>query len=301
MRQLGHNERSYRLDALAEEAREGLAKVQQGEEYTIGGWLAYGCALNEGRALFPSDEQFGQWIDQNGLRQVAGHDGTLRDVEDHERKAAMWAAENADQFDEARQRGNPRTIRGIHAKWKEIEAERSEEERKRVAAEAQGPAPKAKPDQETPPEHAGAVHDADASMTGASGGGGDSAAPAPEPDEAITGAEPEPEPDPYGYARLTEEALLDTANGLRADLEDERARRKAAEAERDRLASEIKTTLAGSDLGPAVSKLQTQVANIKGKRDDLQAANARQQRRINAQEAEIKRLRREIEAQEIPL
>ena len=43
--------------------------------------LAYGAALNEGRALFPSDEQFGQWVS-----------GNLPHTERHERAAAMWAA-----------------------------------------------------------------------------------------------------------------------------------------------------------------------------------------------------------------
>jgi hypothetical protein len=34
---------------------------QTGETQTMHGWLIYGAALNEGRELFPSDEQFGQW------------------------------------------------------------------------------------------------------------------------------------------------------------------------------------------------------------------------------------------------
>lgn len=120
---LGHNERSYRLDVLAGEARKGLENVEKGEEFTIGGWLAYGFALNEGRALHPGDREFGEWVAVSQL-----------DTPDRmDRAAAMWAAANADQFEEARQRGNPRTIRGIHAKWKEIEAER---EAARLADEA---------------------------------------------------------------------------------------------------------------------------------------------------------------------
>lgn len=39
MSKLGHDEQSYRLDALASEARERLANVEKGEEFTIGvGW-----------------------------------------------------------------------------------------------------------------------------------------------------------------------------------------------------------------------------------------------------------------------
>lgn len=90
------------------EGRHGLERVEQGEENTIGGWLAYGHALNDARSMFPSNEQFGQWVSERGLSQVVTNDGT-RDVDRNERAAAMWASANADQFEEARQRGNPRT------------------------------------------------------------------------------------------------------------------------------------------------------------------------------------------------
>jgi len=45
-----------------------LERVASGETDTIEGWLAYGAALNEGRGLFPSDEQFGQWVQWAGQR-----------------------------------------------------------------------------------------------------------------------------------------------------------------------------------------------------------------------------------------
>jgi len=47
----------------------------------------------------------------------------------------MWAAKFSDQFGEARATGNARTVRGIHSKWKEIEAER-EAAAQRLVAEA---------------------------------------------------------------------------------------------------------------------------------------------------------------------
>lgn len=55
----------------------------------IEGWLAYGAALNEGRALFhPEDDKgFGQWVSENVHRQLVGVEPN-----DHERAAAMWAA-----------------------------------------------------------------------------------------------------------------------------------------------------------------------------------------------------------------
>ena len=55
-----------------------------------------------------------------------------------DRLAAMWAAANQDDFDTARAAGNARTVRGIHAKWLELDAERKateERERARVARE----------------------------------------------------------------------------------------------------------------------------------------------------------------------
>jgi len=92
----GHNEMAARLGLLAEDARKGLARVAAGEAYTIDGWLAYGAALNEGRALFPSDEQFGQWVE------ASVNDNLSFTPNLHERAAAMWAAANPEQFEEAR-------------------------------------------------------------------------------------------------------------------------------------------------------------------------------------------------------
>jgi len=65
----------------------------------------------------------------------------------------------------------------------------------------------------------------------------EAAKPKPKPKPA---PEPEPQEDPYGYAKLTGEALLDLANGLRADLEDEKAKRKQAEAKTKDLSEKLK-------------------------------------------------------------
>jgi len=116
---LGHNELTVRLGMLANDAQVALERVANGEGEAIDGWFAYGAALNEGRALFPSDEQFGQWVE----RSVS--DNLSVTPNDHERAAAMWAAANPDDFAEARAAGNARTVRGIHAKWNEINAERA--------------------------------------------------------------------------------------------------------------------------------------------------------------------------------
>ena len=101
--------RQYKMPRLAMRAREGLRKVALGEAQTITGWLEYGGALNEGRALHKSNELFGQWVK-----------GNLPETEQKDREAAMWAAANPAAFATVRVL-NPkvRTVRGLHAKFKE--------------------------------------------------------------------------------------------------------------------------------------------------------------------------------------
>jgi len=117
----GHNETTVRLGLLADDARSALERVASGEENTLEGWLAYGAALNEGRALFhPEDDKgFGQWVADNLLSQVATVEITRDD-----RSAAMWGASKPDQLETAKSAGNARTLRGMHAKWNELDAER---------------------------------------------------------------------------------------------------------------------------------------------------------------------------------
>jgi len=131
---MGHNEATARLGLLAEDARKGLERVANGEADAIEGWLAYGHALNEGRALFhPDDDKgFGKWV-ADLHRQLVGVEPN-----DHERAAAMWAAANPDQFEEAREKGSARTVRGIHAKWKElVEARAAIAEAERLLKESE--------------------------------------------------------------------------------------------------------------------------------------------------------------------
>lgn len=129
----GHNELAVRLGILASDAQLALDRVAKGEGDAIEGWIAYGAALNEGRALFhPDDDKgFGQWMSENVHRQLVGVEPN-----DHERAAAMWAAAYPEQFGEARAAGNARTVRGIHAKWNEINAERAAAEARAAAEKA---------------------------------------------------------------------------------------------------------------------------------------------------------------------
>lgn len=127
----GHNELTVRLGILANDARLALERVAKGEDDAIEGWLAYGAALNEGREMFPGDREFGQWVEANVLCQLGN-----ASVHPHEQLAAMWAARWPEQFEEARAAGNARTVRGIYAKWNEINAERAAEEARAAAEKA---------------------------------------------------------------------------------------------------------------------------------------------------------------------
>jgi len=124
MTQQGHN--SGKIKKLAERAREGLKKVAEGnnqteeglkqvaegEDKTIEGWRQYGAALNEGRRMFPSNNEFHEWK-ESSLYQL----GTSPRREDE--SAAMWAAANPEEFEATREAyPRVRTVRGLHAKWK---------------------------------------------------------------------------------------------------------------------------------------------------------------------------------------
>jgi len=114
MSSIGHNSHIIR------KAQDGLAKIGQGDELAEEGWLQYGEALNEGREMFPSDEQFGRWVNAN-----------LADTHPHDRLAAMWAAKDLDRYQRVKEKYYPKvkTIRGLHAKWKK---EQTEEKRGKV-------------------------------------------------------------------------------------------------------------------------------------------------------------------------
>lgn len=124
---LGHNEMTVRLGILASDAQIALERVSKGEGDAIEGWLAFGAALNEGRALFAGDLEFGQWLRSSNLEEG---------IHPAEQSAAMWAAANPEQFEEARAASNARTVRGIHAKWNEIDAERAAVAARAVAEKA---------------------------------------------------------------------------------------------------------------------------------------------------------------------
>jgi len=304
MNDMGHNEKAIRLAALAGDAQVALDRVAKGEADAIEGWLAYGAALNEGRALFPSDERFGQWVEANGLHLLSSFDLkreshavsvcpnlATQEVTRNERAAAMWAAANAEQFEEARAAGNARTVRGIHAKWKEIEAERQREEEARRKAEEAAAAPAPSEPVRKPSDTSGA----DKAGTSVAPEAADGPATDDEPHDPVhtekldaDTAEPE---DPATAKlraearKMTREALEEEWVGLWLDLKDERAKRKKAEHERDEYKARLDEALASDDMGRALGNAQRQRDTARQRMKDEQAKNAVQQRRINKLEA----------------
>lgn len=296
----GHNETPYRLDVLARDAKGALMRVANGEAEAIEGWLIYGAALNEGRSLFPGDREFGQWVEANVLCQV----GTA-EVDRHERAAAMWAAANEKQFEEARAAGGARTIRGIHAKWKQIEAEREEEARKlaekeaseqtaeRVAEEApaapdQGGAdmPQSKPDQETKPqEDMGEPPAAKTKETAQS-----------KPDQEDPDAKLRAE-----FKKLTPEAIEGDWIGMRQELAERDERIAKQRSDIADLKSRVKELTSDENSGRTIGKLQERLRQSEGRSKEHQQERARLQRQVNMQKDEIKRLKAELENQVIPL
>lgn len=280
MSQRGHNENAFRLDTLAEDARRGLTRVAQGESDALEGWLAYGVALNEGRGLFAEDRTFGEWVTKNLTDKLSVSPN------DHERAAAMWAAANADQFAEARAAGNARTVRGIYAKWKEIEAAR-EKEAKRLAAE-QAAAERRAEAETAEAKEAEARAQAEAAETdeARTAAEGLADALAAERDEAKAEADdaeaeaaalaPPPAADPARTeaAKLTREALEDDWVGLRAENAELRASldARSAEIERDKA---LIADLSKSDLGPVVSKLKSTMEGLKYQLKNAQDAARR--------------------------
>lgn len=316
----GHNERAMRLSILVDDAKQGLERVADGEADAIVGWLAYGAALNEGRSLFPGDREFGQWVQENNLH-LLSRNGLKREahaaipcrnlataeVNRDERAAAMWAAANSEQFEEARAEGNARTVRGIHAKWKEIEAEREAEERRKLAAEArreaeakareEAAAKQAATNAKDPEEKQQATERAEAAT-----------AARLDAEEAAQVAEAEaPAPvlekdDPHrkGLSGLSREGLEDEVAGLRAALADEIAARKAVEAERDELKQRVRD-LSEANQGRAISRLHAQIVTLKGAQKDAMAKAAKETRRANFFEAELKKARKSLEGQEVEI
>ena len=308
MNAMGHNESAIRLAALAGDAQVALDKVVRGEADAIEGWLAYGAALNEGRALFAGDAEFGKWVAENSLCQL----GTA-EVDRHERAAAMWAAANADQLSEAKAINKARTLRGWHDQWKKIEQEReaarqkaereAEQARKREEAKAQAEE-QAKVESEARAEAATAK--TAAARQEAEEKAEEAAAAKVEAEKVVQEVEAEiaatEEIDPETakvireLSKMTPEGVADLVTELRAALADEKAARAKAEAESRDLKAQMKD-LTADDRHEVIVKLTRQLKHAGNEK--LRAQE--EQRRAMRQVYVLKKRVEELEGMEITL
>jgi len=107
-------------------------------------------------------------------------------------------------------------------------------------------------------------------------------APAPEPVAPV-------DPERRKLAKLTPEAMIDEIIGLRADLNDEKAKAMLLRRERDDLATRLAEALAG-DQGKTIGSLQAQLRAAKFARDEALAATKRMEHRLKKAEARVKEL-----------
>lgn len=106
--------------------------------------------------------------------------------------------------------------------------------------------------------------------------------------------------DPYGYARLTEAALLDLANGLRADLDEAKAMIAKFKAALEELKADLAAYQQG-DMGRALGNAQRAAKTAQGRMAEYQAQAVRAEARARHLQAELDAMRKSAEAQVIPL
>ena len=315
MTNYGHNETAVRLAALAGDAQIALDKVARGEADAIEGWLAYGAALNQGRALFDSedDKGFGGWVKENLLCQL----GTV-EVDRHERAAAMWAAANADQLAEAKANSKARTLRGWHDQWKKIEQDREaarqkaerDAEKKRKDAEAAAARAeadeKAKAEREAQKAIAAASTDEDREVAEAkaeaAAGEKAEAERAAEAAEAAAQQDDEPKFDPEvtnvlrELAKMTPEGVAGLVMELRAALADEKAKAKAIKAERDAIKEQL-SDLTSDDKDMVIRRLTASLKNAENAKWRATEEQGRAMKQVYA----LKKRIGELEGMEITL
>ena len=310
MNAMGHNESAVRLAALAGDAQIALDKVAKGEADATEGWLAYGAALNEGRALFPGDREFGQWVAESCSSNLEMHPA--------EQPAAMWAAANADQLAEAKTSSKARTLRGWHEQWKKIEQERDaarqkaerEAEKKRKDAEAAAARAeadeKAKAEQAAQKAVAAASTDEDREIAEAKA---EAAAEekaeadrAAEAAEAAAHQDDEPEADletvkvMHELAKMTPEGVAGLVMEARVALADEKAKAKAIKAERDALKAQL-ADLTSDDKDTVIRRLTASLKNA----ENAKWRATEEQGCIQKQVYALKKRVAELEGMAIPI
>jgi hypothetical protein len=102
-------------------------------------------------------------------------------------------------------------------------------------------------------------------------------------------------------AKLTTDALIDEVVGLKAQLVEEREKRRRVEAERDELRDQIAVLTAEGDLGRKLGAALDAERRTRGRLREVQAQLARETRRSNGLEHRVKELEGRLAAQEITL
>jgi hypothetical protein len=109
------------LDNSVKLAKTALRNIAKGDAGSFKAFVAYGEALNAGRALFLSNKEFGRWVKENGLDSVAAAGDSQTEantINSATRMAAMWAASQPDQFAKMQvAKPSVRTVRGLHSAW----------------------------------------------------------------------------------------------------------------------------------------------------------------------------------------
>jgi hypothetical protein len=102
-------------------------------------------------------------------------------------------------------------------------------------------------------------------------------------------------------AKLTPEALIDEVIGLKAQLTEEREKRRRVEAERDELRDQIAALTAEGNLGRKLGAALDAERRARGRLAEVQAQLARETRRSNGLERRVKELEERLAGQEIEL
>jgi hypothetical protein len=102
-------------------------------------------------------------------------------------------------------------------------------------------------------------------------------------------------------AKMTTDALIDEVVGLKAQLAEEKEKRRRAEAERDELRDQIAVLTAEGDLGRKLGAALDAERRTRGRLREVQAQLARETRRSNGLERRVQDLERRLAGQEIKL
>lgn len=167
-----------------------------------------------------------------------------------------------------------------------------------IPSETEG-ATTVEPEKQGGGSHGSRQPQADADVTRAD----DQAPEAGEQESAAAGESPAPEPaprpDPYGYAKLTEAALLDTANGLRADLDDAKKRIREQTHQIADLKAQVKNHT--DDKDEVIRRLTKEAKDAKNAKFRAEEDLTAWKRQVHGLKKDVARLEKSLASQEIPL